>query len=348
MRKSRRIAVDVAALAASALTWSFSGRSRSPTAVLAGLDVFAYFYPYRDFASEAMRAARLPLWNPYLFIGRPCFFSGRSRSPTGYWPGWTSLPTFIPTAISPARLPHFRQRSNARREVASLESVPVHGRAAAGKLAGRRPLPAQLAPALALRAQAGGLEHRGARLAGRRRHLSLCPRRHQGPAPGGLCLGHRLCPRRLSWRSGRAREPTQRLGLAALAAPVRRRGHGPQPVAMECYTLWRRRRCPGPACRAHAGSLYRVLWGRRVRLAARVARVQSPKDLAGPARGRSPGADDPHGPGAGSRPTTAHAGADRRIGAQRRDALQRGRFVLPQAGAGLQSLSSPVPLGAAL
>ncbi|MBN1660597.1 MAG: YfhO family protein [Anaerolineae bacterium] len=39
--------------------------------VLAGIDVFAYFYPYRDYAAEALRAGRLPLWNPYLFMGAP-------------------------------------------------------------------------------------------------------------------------------------------------------------------------------------------------------------------------------------------------------------------------------------
>ena len=34
-------------------------------------DLFFYFYPYRDFASAAARAGRVPLWNPYLFMGAP-------------------------------------------------------------------------------------------------------------------------------------------------------------------------------------------------------------------------------------------------------------------------------------
>jgi hypothetical protein len=34
-------------------------------------DIFFYFYPYRDFASAAVRAGRVPLWNPYLFMGAP-------------------------------------------------------------------------------------------------------------------------------------------------------------------------------------------------------------------------------------------------------------------------------------
>ncbi|MFZ2362710.1 MAG: hypothetical protein WA040_25440, partial [Anaerolineae bacterium] len=39
--------------------------------VLATGDAFAYFTPYRDYANAALRAGRLPLWNPYLFMGAP-------------------------------------------------------------------------------------------------------------------------------------------------------------------------------------------------------------------------------------------------------------------------------------
>ncbi len=34
-------------------------------------DIFTYFYPNESFAAEALRQARLPLWNPYLFAGVP-------------------------------------------------------------------------------------------------------------------------------------------------------------------------------------------------------------------------------------------------------------------------------------
>jgi len=72
MSKSRRIAADVTALAAlAALTLVFFWQIALTNRILAGLDVFTYFYPYRDFASEALRAGRLPLWNPYLFMGAP-------------------------------------------------------------------------------------------------------------------------------------------------------------------------------------------------------------------------------------------------------------------------------------
>lgn len=39
--------------------------------VLAGGDILLYFYPYRDFAAQALRDGTLPLWNPYIFMGAP-------------------------------------------------------------------------------------------------------------------------------------------------------------------------------------------------------------------------------------------------------------------------------------
>lgn len=39
--------------------------------VLGSGDAFTYFTPYRDYANTALRAGRLPLWNPYLFLGAP-------------------------------------------------------------------------------------------------------------------------------------------------------------------------------------------------------------------------------------------------------------------------------------
>ncbi len=63
---------DLAALLTlAALILFFFWKIALTNRVLAGLDVFAYFYPYRDFASEALRSGRLPLWNPYLFMGAP-------------------------------------------------------------------------------------------------------------------------------------------------------------------------------------------------------------------------------------------------------------------------------------
>ena len=39
--------------------------------VLASGDILHYFYPYRDYAAAALRQGRIPLWNPYIFLGAP-------------------------------------------------------------------------------------------------------------------------------------------------------------------------------------------------------------------------------------------------------------------------------------
>jgi hypothetical protein len=61
--------------------------------VLAGGDLFTYFYPYWAEATRALRAGRLPLWNPYLFMGVP--FLANSQVGVLYplnWPLWLLLP----------------------------------------------------------------------------------------------------------------------------------------------------------------------------------------------------------------------------------------------------------------
>ncbi len=61
--------------------------------VIAGGDLFTYFYPYWAEAARALRAGRLPLWNPYLFAGAP--FLANSQAGLLYppnWPLWLLLP----------------------------------------------------------------------------------------------------------------------------------------------------------------------------------------------------------------------------------------------------------------
>ena len=61
--------------------------------VLAGGDLFTYFYPYWAEATRAIRAGRLPLWNPYLFMGVP--FLANSQVGMFYplnWLLWLLLP----------------------------------------------------------------------------------------------------------------------------------------------------------------------------------------------------------------------------------------------------------------
>jgi hypothetical protein len=74
-----------------ALYWRIALAGR----VLAGGDVFTYFYPYWAEATRAAQAGRLPLWNPYLFMGAP--FLANSQVGTFYplnWPLWFSLPAY--------------------------------------------------------------------------------------------------------------------------------------------------------------------------------------------------------------------------------------------------------------
>jgi hypothetical protein len=76
-----------------ALVTAFTWRIALAGRVLAGGDVFTYFYPYWVEATRAIRAARLPLWNPFLFMGAP--FLANSQVGFFYplnWPLWLLFP----------------------------------------------------------------------------------------------------------------------------------------------------------------------------------------------------------------------------------------------------------------
>ena len=78
-----------------ALVLAFFWRIALAGRVLAGGDVFTYFYPYWAEATRAFRAGRLPLWNPYLFLGAP--FLANSQVGAFYplnWPLWMLLPAY--------------------------------------------------------------------------------------------------------------------------------------------------------------------------------------------------------------------------------------------------------------
>ncbi|MFN8454445.1 MAG: hypothetical protein U0401_07195, partial [Anaerolineae bacterium] len=57
--------------------------------ILVGVDTFLYFYPYKAYASEALRQGRLPLWNPHLFMGAPLL--ANSQVGVLYPPNWLFL-----------------------------------------------------------------------------------------------------------------------------------------------------------------------------------------------------------------------------------------------------------------
>ncbi len=77
----------------------FFNRLAFSNLILARGDTFLYFYPYWSAASAALRAGRVPLWNPDIFMGAP--FLANSQAGFFYplnWPLWLLLPA--PYAVS--------------------------------------------------------------------------------------------------------------------------------------------------------------------------------------------------------------------------------------------------------
>lgn len=66
--------------------------------ILVGLDVFTYFYPYREYAVRAMRQGRIPYWNPYLFMGAP--FLANIQAAVLYPPNWLVSWLPVPRQVS--------------------------------------------------------------------------------------------------------------------------------------------------------------------------------------------------------------------------------------------------------
>ncbi len=66
--------------------------------VLAGVDVFTFFYPYRDYAARALLGGRLPLWNPDIFLGVP--FLADSQTALFYPLHWPLLGLSAPRAVA--------------------------------------------------------------------------------------------------------------------------------------------------------------------------------------------------------------------------------------------------------
>ncbi len=60
--------------------------------IIARGDVLTYFYPYLDYAAQATRQGRLPLWNPYLFMGVPFL----ANSQAGFFYPFNRLLSWLP------------------------------------------------------------------------------------------------------------------------------------------------------------------------------------------------------------------------------------------------------------
>jgi hypothetical protein len=71
--------------------------------VLPGTDALTYFYPYRAYAADAIRSGRIPLWNPYLFLGVP--FLANPQTGVFYPPNLLLTWLMPATAVGLARAP---------------------------------------------------------------------------------------------------------------------------------------------------------------------------------------------------------------------------------------------------
>lgn len=87
--------------ALSALTGAFLWRIVLTRRILAGVDVFTYFYPYRAFLSQAIHDGKFPLWNPYLFLGAPFFADSQAGTlyPLNLLLTWLPVPYQVTTSI---------------------------------------------------------------------------------------------------------------------------------------------------------------------------------------------------------------------------------------------------------
>ncbi len=70
-------------------TWKLALGGR----IIARGDLLLYFYPLRDFAAQAIREWRIPLWNPYTFMGAPFL----ANSQVGFFYPPNVLMAWLPT-----------------------------------------------------------------------------------------------------------------------------------------------------------------------------------------------------------------------------------------------------------
>lgn len=80
-----------------ALVLLFLRQAAFTNLIFARGDILLYFYPYWDYRAEVLRAGRLPLWNPYLFMGAP--FLANSQAGVFYPLNWPLIFFSAPVAV---------------------------------------------------------------------------------------------------------------------------------------------------------------------------------------------------------------------------------------------------------
>lgn len=101
--------------------------------ILARGDTFLYFYPQWDYRAEALLAGRLPLWNPYLFMGAP--FLANPQTGVLYPLNWPLVFFAAPVAVKIGVVTHlvivfsgaqlFARRALGQSALAALVSATV-------------------------------------------------------------------------------------------------------------------------------------------------------------------------------------------------------------------------------
>jgi len=84
-----------------ASTLAFFWKIAFTNLILVGLDIFSYFYPYKAYAAEVVRQGRLPLWNPYLFMGVPFLANAQTALfyPLNFPLYWLPVPKMVSYSI---------------------------------------------------------------------------------------------------------------------------------------------------------------------------------------------------------------------------------------------------------
>ncbi|MEK9164655.1 MAG: hypothetical protein AAB342_04785, partial [Chloroflexota bacterium] len=80
-----------------ALVLLFLRQATFTNLIFARGDTLLYFYPYWAYRAQSLLAGRLPLWNPYLFMGAP--FLANSQAGVFYPLNWPLIFFSPPVAV---------------------------------------------------------------------------------------------------------------------------------------------------------------------------------------------------------------------------------------------------------
>ncbi|MBI3242863.1 MAG: YfhO family protein [Chloroflexi bacterium] len=125
-------------LTLAALVLLFLRQAAFTNLIFARGDTLLYFYPYWDYRAQSLLAGRLPLWNPFLFMGVP--FLANSQAGVFYPLNWPLMFFSAPVALKISIVVHLIIAAwgayTLARKVFELESFPATFAAAVFALGG--------------------------------------------------------------------------------------------------------------------------------------------------------------------------------------------------------------------